>query len=205
MDITAHITDQLLLDHPFYRRWEAGELDATELGSYAAQYRFFEAQLPSFLASLATLLEGDAKALVEANLADEVGGPATHLELFDVFAAAVNAPAEEISPAMAELVAVYQEAVATGDAARALGVLAGYEVQAADIAETKGAGLAAHYGVTGSGLDFWTLHAGVEQEHAAWTTEAAATVDEEAFLVGVRQSATAWWGYLDEREALVAA
>ena len=192
MDITAHITDQLLLDHPFYRRWEAGELDATELGSYAAQYRFFEAQLPSFLASLATL-------------ADEVGGPATHLELFDVFAAAVDAPAEEISPAMAELVAVYEEAVATGDAARALGVLAGYEVQAADIAETKGAGLAAHYGVTGSGLDFWTLHAGVEQEHAAWTTEAAATVDEEAFLVGVRQSATAWWGYLDEREALVAA
>ena len=121
-----------------------------------------------------------------------------------MFAGAVDAPSEQISPAMAALVGVYEEAVASGDAARALGVLAGYEVQAADIADTKGAGLAAHYGVTGPGLDFWSLHATVEQDHAAWTTEAAATVDEAAFLAGVRQSAAAWWGYLDEREALVA-
>ena len=204
MDITAHISDRLLLDHPFYRRWEDGKLESSELASYAAQYRFFEAQLPSFLEALAGQLDGEAKALVEANLADEVGGPATHLELFEAFAAATNAPVEGISPAMSALVSLYAEAVASGDAARALGVLAGYEVQAADVADTKGAGLAKHYGVTGAGLEFWNLHATLEEDHAAWTTEAAASVDADAFLTGARQSAEAWWSYLDEREALAA-
>ena len=106
---------------------------------------------------------------------------------------------------MANLVGVYGAAVASGDSARALGVLAGYEVQAAEVADTKGAGLAAHYGVTGSGLDFWALHATIEQDHAAWTNEAASFVDQEAFVSGVRQSAEAWWSFLDEREALAAA
>ena len=32
-----------LLDHPFYRRWENGELIEGELQHYAEQYRFFEA------------------------------------------------------------------------------------------------------------------------------------------------------------------
>ena len=59
MDITAHISDRLLLDHPFYRRWEDGKLESSELASYAAQYRFFEAQLPSFLEALAGQLDGD--------------------------------------------------------------------------------------------------------------------------------------------------
>src|SRR3974390_3214672 len=34
-----------LLEHPFYRRWEAGELTDGELAGYAAQYRHFEAML----------------------------------------------------------------------------------------------------------------------------------------------------------------
>lgn len=205
MDITTTIADRLLLDHPFYRRWEDGKLEASELSSYAAQYRRFEAQLPGFLESLAGQLDGEAKALVEANLADEVGGERTHLELFDAFAEAVDAPEEETSPAMAALVGLYAEAAASGDAARALGVLAGYEVQAAEVADTKGKGLERHYGVTGAGLSFWSLHAELEQDHAAWTTEASASVDEAAFLGGVRASAEAWWSYLDEREALAAA
>ena len=41
-----------LLEHPFYRRWEAGGLRRDELTSYAEQYRFFEAMLPTFLSSL---------------------------------------------------------------------------------------------------------------------------------------------------------
>jgi len=205
MDTTTILDGKRLLEHPFYRRWEDGALGEGELASYAAQYRHFEAQLPSFLEALAGMLDGEAAALVEANLADEVGGPATHLELFERFAAAVDAPSEELSPAMAALVGTYASAIASGDAARALGVLAGYEVQAAEVAESKGDGLARHYGVTGAGLDFWTLHAQLEEDHAAWTLSAASTVDETAFLEGAAASAGAWWAYLDEREALAAA
>jgi pyrroloquinoline quinone (PQQ) biosynthesis protein C len=38
-----------LLSHPFYLRWEAGELGADELHAYAGQYRHFEATLPRVL------------------------------------------------------------------------------------------------------------------------------------------------------------
>ena len=206
MDTTQLIAPFRLLDHPFYRRWEEGTLVEGELANYAAQYRFFEAQLPGFLAELAGQLDGEAASLVNANLADEVGGPATHLELFDRFAHSVQAPqGVEISDAMKALVDVYAEALSSGDAAFSLGVLAGYEVQAAEVADTKGAGLAAHYGVDETGREFWELHAGLEAAHADWTMTAAADMDAARFAQGAQASAAAWWGYLDEREALVAA
>ena len=40
------LSDRQLMDHPFYRRWEAGELSRDELTSYAEQYRHFEAMMP---------------------------------------------------------------------------------------------------------------------------------------------------------------
>ncbi len=206
MDSTTLIGTYRLLDHPFYRRWEEGTLVDGELAQYAAQYRFFEAQLPTYLSALLEITETPAQTrLVHSNLADEVSGPSTHLELFDRFAAAVHAPeGVEMSPAMAALVATYATALSTGDVAYCLGVLAGYEVQAAEVADTKGEGLATHYGVTGEGLDFWSLHAQLEADHAAWTLEAAEGLDAERVIAGSQASASAWWAYLDEREALVA-
>lgn len=205
MDTTSLIENIRLLDHPFYRRWEQGALQEGELASYAAQYRYFEAQLPSFLEALSSMSDNDVvKGFVDANLADEVDGPETHLALFDKFANAVDAPDEQASVAMSALVNVYRDAVASGNASRALGVLAGYEIQAADVAETKGTGLSEHYGVSGDGLSFWQLHAAVEQEHAAWTLEASAFCDQEEFAQGVEASANAWWSFLNEREALIA-
>jgi pyrroloquinoline quinone (PQQ) biosynthesis protein C len=206
MDTTTLLAGHRLLDHPFYRRWEEGLLEAGELAAYAAQYRHFEAQLPSFLAELAGALpEGSARALIEANLADELDGPETHLALFERFAEAVEAPVESASPAMAELVSLYADAADGGDPDYALGVLAGYEVQASEVAVTKGAGLAQHYGVEAQGLEFWALHGEVEVDHARWTLEAASLADAERFSAGAEASARAWWSFLDEREALVAA
>jgi hypothetical protein len=37
--LAAAPADRRLLDHPFYRRWEAGKVSIAELGAYAAQYR----------------------------------------------------------------------------------------------------------------------------------------------------------------------
>jgi pyrroloquinoline quinone (PQQ) biosynthesis protein C len=206
MDTVAALIDPFrLLEHPFYRRWESGALEEGELAAYAAQYRHFEAQLPSFLEGLGALVEGEAADLVAANLADERGGPKTHLELFDGFCAAVDAPVAEPTAAMATLIATYNDALSSGDAAYALGVLAGYEIQAAEVADTKGAGLAEHYGVDEKGRTFWLLHAALEADHADWTLRAAEGLDEARFAEGAQASATAWWGFLDEREALVAA
>lgn len=204
MDITSTISDRLLLDHPFYRRWEAGELGEGELAAYAAQYRHFEAQLPSFLAALVDLVPAEDRPLVEANLADEIGGPVSHLALFDRFAQAVGADSATPTPAMTALLECYATALDAGDAGFALGVLAGYEVQAAEVAATKGAGLQEHYGIDREGAAFWNLHAELEADHAAWTLAAASDLDEARVIDGARAVAAAWWNFLDEREALAA-
>ena len=86
------LRDRRLLAHPFYRRWEAGTLERAELAAYAAQYRHFEAVLPDVLERVVQRVEDPtARGLVQANLDDERGVPAPHLELFEGFADAVGA------------------------------------------------------------------------------------------------------------------
>src|ERR1700677_2827519 len=101
--VTLSLADRLLLDHSFYRRWERGEVSIAELANYASQYRHFENYLPGFLQRLVDALpEGAPRELVAANLADEMGDPAPHVQLFERFAAGVGAGAAEPSPAMAD-------------------------------------------------------------------------------------------------------
>src|ERR1700689_3332882 len=141
------IVGRRLLSHPFCRRGEAGTLTEGELAAYAEQYRHIERELPVALAAIAAALpEGRARQLVEANLADELGSPEPHVELFESFAraagAASGAPA---TPSTAALLAVVRT-TAANDPVAALAMVAAYEVQAADIAGSKGDGLRRHYG-----------------------------------------------------------
>src|SRR5208282_1052752 len=106
--VASAIEGRRLLDHPFYRRWEAGGLAEGELAAYAGQYRHFEAALPGWLATVADGLEGAPAELVAQNLADELGHPEPHLALFDRFAVAVGAPPAAAGPAAGELVATYR-------------------------------------------------------------------------------------------------
>src|SRR6266487_7027217 len=74
-----------VLRHPFYVRWERGELTRDELGVYAGQYR-------SAVAAL-------AEAAAAAGDPDHAAEEAAHVALWDEFAAAVDAPADaEASP-----------------------------------------------------------------------------------------------------------
>ena len=192
-----------LLAHPFYRRWEAGELEAGELASYAAQYRHFEAVLPVVLERIAAALpDGRARQLVQANLDDERAVPAPHLELFDAFARALDAPVADASPATEALVELYRSLAATS-AVDALAAVAAYEVQAPAIAASKADGLRRLYGVDADGTRFWDVHAGVDEAHGAWMLEALATMAAGADDVAgpATAAADAWWAFLDERQA----
>jgi pyrroloquinoline-quinone synthase len=197
------LSTRRLLDHPFYRRWEAGTLERSELAAYAAQYRHFEATLPAVLERIAAgLPEGRARALVEANLADERGVPAPHLELFDAFADAVDAPGTDPSPATAALVDLYLT-LAESSPVAALSAVAAYEVQAPAIAASKADGLRRRYGLDDQGTHFWDVHAGVDEAHGEWMLEALALLTDGPVEVSgpATAAANAWWSFLDEREA----
>ena len=190
-----------LLDHPFYRRWENGELEEGELAGYASQYRYFEAHLPVALTGIAELLpSGRARELVLANLSDEIEGPISHLELFSGFERAVGATGEEPGVAVTGLIRAYDDAITQG-AASGLGAIAAYEIQASAVAITKSEGLREHYRVDEGGRTFWDVHGQLEVDHAQWTTEALSEFgDRETIFVSARASADAWWAFLDERE-----
>ena len=199
----------MLLEHPFYRRWEAGELSRDELTQYAQQYRHFEAMLPTFLTSLVNRLDqGGVRDLLRANLRDEVGPP-SHLALFDDFASHYDAAPTSASPAMGALLDAYDTVLAQSNVAAVAGLLA-YEVQGADIARTKGDGLRDHYNATPSAQEFWNVHAAAEVDHAQWTIDALellrVTTPETDDVVefAATSVAAAWWSFLDERELLAA-
>ncbi|MFZ0172773.1 MAG: iron-containing redox enzyme family protein [Acidimicrobiales bacterium] len=204
--ISSAIGSRRLLSHPFYQRWLDGSLQAGELTAYAAQYRYFEAQLPGFLAKvLEELPPGPAHDLVEANLTDELSVPAPHLALFDAFSAAVGAEAELPTPATQALVSCYAR-WADAPSAAAVGALAAYEVQAAEVAASKAAGLRDRYGLDAAATEFWDVHATADLDHAKWVVEALVDLVGEAegavaMAAAADDAARAWWAFLDEREA----
>ncbi len=206
--LTDAIVGRHLLTHPFYRRWESGTLSRVELAAYAEQYRHIERELPLTLSTIAEALPtGRARELVEANLADELGSPEPHAELFESFARATGAaPEARATPSTAALLAVVRT-TASNDPAAALAMIAAYEVQAADIAGSKSDGLRRHYGLDEEGTRFWDVHRTQEVEHAGWSMEALTELgaDPDIVLAAAIVSADSWWLFLSEREELAPA
>jgi pyrroloquinoline quinone (PQQ) biosynthesis protein C len=198
------ISGRRLLEHPYYQQWQDGSLSNEDLGAYAEQYRHVERCLPRVLAAIADRLgEGAAGRLVRATLRDEQTQPRPHVQLFEGFAVAVGATEQAAATKTTrELVALYDGA-ASSDPVAALSVIGAYELQAAEVAATKGESLRRHYRLGADGTEFWDVHAELEHAHGAWTVEALralgaapSTVFEFAVM-----SSSAWWAFLDERNA----
>jgi pyrroloquinoline-quinone synthase len=206
--VASGLEGRMLLTHPFYRRWEAGQLRGEELAEYAVHYRAFEAVLPAVLSSVIDRLAADgqdaAAGLVARNLADELASPRAHLDLFDEFADALPdaAHAPRPSEGALALVETYRQLADESPAAVVAG-LAAYETQASDIAATKGDGLRRWYGLDATGTAFWDVHATMDADHGDWAVEALAEMGAEPDEVAdaARRAADAWWALLDEREA----
>ena len=199
--LDAALVNRRLLDHPFYRRWEAGQLNDGELTGYAEQYRYFETMLPAFLLSLSEQLpEGPARDAVLDNYRDEVASP-SHLELFEAFADFYDATEAPISHAMTALVASYDEVLRRSPATALAGLLA-YESQGAAIADSKADGLVKHFNASSDAVTFWSVHGSIEANHASWTMDALTSLepDEADVEAGARLVGEAWWSFLDERE-----
>jgi pyrroloquinoline-quinone synthase len=209
--IEEALQGRMLLTHPFYRRWEAGELQLGELDSYARNYRSFEAALPGVLSAVVQRLSTDGSTevadLVQQNLDDELGRPEPHLALFDRFAAAVSplgsaTEATEAGPAADALVVTYADLVEEGPVS-ALSALAAYETQASAIAASKAEGLRRRYGIDDAAVAFWDVHAAMDADHGDWAIDALARLDADPAVVNqaAKRAADAWWAFLDEREA----
>jgi pyrroloquinoline-quinone synthase len=173
-----------VLKHPFYERWESGELTRDELAFYAGEYRH------------AVVAVAEAAAAVGDH--EHAREEADHIALWDDFATAVEAPLDrEPTPETADCAAAWSP----DERFRALAVLYAVESAQPAISRTKLAGLVEHYGFGDApAAEYFRLHAERDLEHARAAREALAEAPaaRRAELVAVAERALeANWRLLD--------
>ena len=174
-----------VLKHPFYARWERGELTSEELAFYAGEYRHAVVAVAQAAAA-----SGDAEHAREE---------AEHVGLWDDFATAVEAPLDrEPTPETAACAAAWSP----DDRFQALAVLYAVESAQPAISQTKLAGLVEHYGFDADdpAAEYFRLHAERDLEHARAAREALAEAPaprREELAAVAERALEANWRLLD--------
>jgi pyrroloquinoline-quinone synthase len=194
MDLLARIDDARarwnVLDHPFYRRWERGELTRAELGYYAGQYRHAVVALAG-AAETAAPLAGPEHAAEEQ----------AHVELWDAFAAEFDTTTEQGPNAQTAHCAAAWSGAA--DELEALAILYAVESGQPAISSTKLTGLADHYGIAADSraAAYFALHAVRDHEHAAHSRalleERVPEGDADRLVAAADEALRANWRLLD--------
>jgi pyrroloquinoline-quinone synthase len=174
-----------VLRHPFYVRWERGELTRAELAFYAGEYRHGVVAL--------------AKTALAAGDPEHAGEEAAHIELWDDFAAALDARLDRRPTEETRLCA---DAWARDDRLEALAVLYALESAQPEISWTKLRGLVTHYGFEASSpaCAYFALHAERDVEHAEAARAAlvdAGPLDTTRLAAAAERAVRGNWTQLD--------
>jgi pyrroloquinoline-quinone synthase len=183
-----------VLRHPFYQRWEAGELTQAELADYSGQYRHA-------VEAIATLSDAAASAAPQhAELRDHAAEEREHVRLWDGFVDSVGGSASADARSETELCS--KAWTAHGDAVEHLARLYAIESGQPEISRTKLRGLAEHYGVTKTaGTAYFTVHSTRDIQHATEARELleqlAEPGDEDRIVAAAETAFRANWRLLD--------
>ena len=179
-----------VLRHPFYTRWERGELTRSELAAYAGEYRHAVVALAD-ASRTAAPLTGYGHAAEEA----------AHVTLWDAFAHALDADLDRAPND--ETRACADAWRGSGDALEATAVLYAVEAGQPAISRTKLTGLVEHYGFSAEGpaTSYFALHAERDVEHAAEARELlerhAEPEDAERLVAAAEAALEGNWTLLD--------
>jgi pyrroloquinoline-quinone synthase len=183
-----------VLAHPFYTRWERGELSRDELAFYAGEYRHAVSALAT-AASTASELAGPGHAAEEA----------AHVGMWDDFRSACgDERGREPLSETRECVAAW---TAARDPLEALAILYAVESGQPEVARTKLDGLVRHYGFASdsNGTTYFRLHAERDHEHAAEARtlleQHARAGDADRLVAAAERALRGNWSLLDGVEA----
>jgi len=208
--LLSEIAPRAMLNHPFYRAWEMGELPREVLTSYSKQYFHHVAAFPRYIsATHAGCDDIAARQVLLENLIDEEHGPKNHPALWLQFAAGMNAPLEEVEsvslrPETRNLIDTFMR-LSRSSYAEGLGALYAYEQQIPAVAKTKAAGLKKFYNADDpKTVEYFTLHAEIDVHHSAATQQlidALPEAERPKALRAAHEVSEALWRFLDGMEA----
>jgi pyrroloquinoline-quinone synthase len=190
MTTPAILIEPKILTHPWYRKWECGELATESLRHYAGEYYWQVAHFPRYLSMTHSQLENPAqRRVILGNLLDEEGDAASktpHPELWLDFAECLGWDRDELAssppgPAAAALVSEFKSLVASGPGS-ALGAMLAYESQVPEVAQFKGKALREFYLAQAQhekGTKFFAVHEQADVWHAAELESLIATLSPD--------------------------
>ena len=206
--LDQRIERKSLLSHPYYQAWQAGELTLDDLGTYAAQYYFFESNFPRYLSAIHTCCpDREVRQNILDNLWDEEHGPENHRRLWLDFCSELGL--DESSVERSQVFSTTQALLDTyfticdhGSFQEGLAAMYAYEAQVPKVALEKMRGLREFYGVDSEqSLKFFEVHSTLDEEHSAREAhdiETSTQPDHEAVVEAALEAALdAWWGFLD--------
>jgi pyrroloquinoline-quinone synthase len=179
-----------ILEHPFYTRWERGELSRSELSTYADEYRH-----------AVVALAGAAEAAAPLAGAEHADEERAHVALWEDFAAALDADLERSpNPETERCASAWTSAE---DPLEALAILYAIEAGQPEVSHTKLTGLVEHYGFAEGerGTAYFRLHAQRDHEHAAHSRalleQHASPEDEDRLVAAAERALEGNWELLD--------
>lgn len=206
--LERRIAERSILEHPFYRAWNAGELSREQLATYAEHYYPHVEAFPGHLEAAAERAEDAAvRAELLDNLREERSEPRAHPEIWLDFAAGLGLDREAV--AAAEPTAATRSTVdafrrlCEGETAEALTALYCYESQQPEVSRTKAEGLERFYGIADEAtVEYFRVHQEADVRHREGERRSLiacleAGADGEAVLAAADQALDAYWSLLD--------
>lgn len=206
------LEEKSILKHPFYQKWNEGQLTLSELQEYAKQYYHFVKHFPMFVSSVHSYCpDTGIRRMLAENIADEDGfktGIEDHPELWVKFAKALNVNKTQCENApvcdeVKESVEGFYRLCRDNDYRVGLGALYGYEKQIPEVSKVKIEGLKKFYNIEeADSVKFFTVHREADVYHSKAELDAlvkSCGTDEakQKVLNAAKKSTHLYWQMLD--------
>lgn len=203
------ISEKHLLTHPFYVAWTEGKLTREHLKHYAEQYFHHVLAFPTYISAVHyNTPHLSVRQEILENLVSEEQGEKNHPALWQNFAVALGASADELQStklldSTADLISTFREVCLQSPFYAGLAALYAYESQIPEIATVKIDGLKRFYGMDEpQAYEFFSVHQVADVYHAQSTMNLienyAKTEEQEAEVVQAAKTvANALWNFMD--------